>query len=344
MKPSLTVLSLALLALTAPAQDLPKPAPELQRLAPLIGHWQGGGTAQMGPGEPTNWESHSTFAWALGGYFVQEDTVVRFGGMPEPLVMRSYLGWDPANRTFVSAGIDNDGNVGVNRMEMPEDGTFVTLIQRVQGGQLYFERYTTRLSGDTSKFSIDMMTAAGPSMQLVGGTMKRAGEGASTSLEGGPFASAPEPELKQLAKSAGTFDVKATMVMMPGMPEMTIAGTDVVEPVFGGNIVHVHTTGMAEGQPERYVGELFYGFDERRRGIVALYVSNMGEVGEMTGTFSDDARQFILTSSSSLMGQPLAQRMVMHMDDSGAPERASGHCLFGAAEPYESWRATYTRK
>src|SRR5690606_34502804 len=87
MQPSLSVLTLTALcfALAVPAQEdpelaMPEPAPELKKLEPLIGHWQGSGTARMGPGEPTPWEAHSSYAWALGGFFVQEDTVVRFEG------------------------------------------------------------------------------------------------------------------------------------------------------------------------------------------------------------------------------------------------------------------------
>src|SRR5690606_36889885 len=146
----------------------------------------------------------------------------------------------------------------------------------------------------------------------------------------GAFMAAPGPELQQLARSVGTYDVHAKMVMTPGATAMSITGVDEVESLFGGNVVHVRPTGGAEGHPEQYVGELFYGFDEGRDGVVALYVSNMGEVGEMIGVFAADHRQFILTSSSPLMGQPCAQRMVLHLDAKGAPERAVGHCLLGA--------------
>ena len=346
MNPSLIVPSLAtcFVALAAPAQDLPGPAPELQKLAPLIGHWQGSGTARMGPGEPTTWESHSTYAWVLGDFFVQEDTVVRFRGMPEPLVMRAYLGWDPAKRTFVSAGADNGGHVRVNRMEIPEDEAFVTLVQRVHDGQLVCERFTSRVRGDTAEFSIDAMSGAAPAMRVVEGTMKRVDEPAPTSLEAGAFMAAPGPELRQLARSVGTYDVHAKMVMTPGVPAMTITGVDEIASHFGGNVVHVHTTGVAEGHPGQYVGEVFYGFDAGRDGVVALYVSNMGEVGEMSGVFAADHRQFILTSSSPWMGQSLAQRMVMHLDADGAPERTVGHYLLGAEAPFESWSATYTKR
>lgn len=334
----------AMLGSLAFAQEMPTPAPELQKLAPLIGSWGGSGTAQMGPGEPSKWDSRSTYSWTLGKFFVQEDTVVRFNGMPDPLVLRCYLGWDPATRSYVSADIDNDGHVGVNRIEIPEDGAVVKLAQRVQDGQIYLERYTSRVHGDTLEYSIDMMGSAGDPMQLVKGTLRRVDESAPKALAAGRFTAAPNAGVLRLGKTAGTFDVKAKMIMVPGTPAMEITGVDTVKPLFGGNVVHVHTTGVAEGQPDEYVGELFYGFDERRNGIVALYLSNMGEVGEMMGSFSDDHRQFILTSSAPYMGQPCSQRMVMQLDANGAPESAVGHCLLGSTEPYESWTATYKKR
>lgn len=326
------------------AQEMPKPAPELQKLAPLIGSWHGAGTAQMGPGAASKWESQSTYAWALGDFFVQEDTVVTFSDMARPLVMRNYLGWDAENARYVSIGCDNEGTVGANRLEMMDDGSMVQLVEGFHEGRCYFERYSSRVNGDEMTFSIDMMRAEGPAGQAVQGTMKRTDKPAPVAMNAGAFMAPPAPAITKLAKSAGTFDVKATMIMAPGAPQMNITGTDVVKPVFDGTIVHVHTTGAAEGQPGEYVGELFYGFDAKQGCIRAVYVSNMGEVGEMTGTFTDGDKSFVLTSSMRYQGQPCVQRMVMEFGADGAPTKAVGHVMMGTAEPYESWKATYTKK
>lgn len=339
-------LSLTPLSLQAVAQETPKPAPELQKYAPLIGHWQGSGTAKMGgpEAEASDWESHSTYSWALGDFFVQEDTVVRFEDMPEPLVMRSYLGWDGENERYVSVGVDNDGTVGLNPIEFLPDGTIVQMMYRVHMGQGYLERYSSKVTGDSMTFAIDMMSGAGPAMDGVRGSMKRVDERAPMALDASSFTAEPGEEILRLAKTAGTWDVKATMVMMPGMPKMDVIGVDVVKPLFDGTIVHVHTAGEAVGMPEKYVGELFYGYDEASKGIRAVYVSNMGEIGAMDGAFSADGKQFILTAAMRYMGQPCVSRMMMQLDANGAPTGAIGHCMLGASEPYENWNATYTRR
>jgi len=340
------LVALPLLALPglAVAQEIPKPAPQLQKLAPLIGSWHGTGTAQMGPGEPSKWESDHTYAWALGNFFVQEDTVVRFEGMPKPLVMRSYHGWDGENNRFVTVGADNDGSAKVNGLQFMEDGSMVQFVESYHEGQTYFERYTTKVDGDSMTFAIDMIGLVGPAAQAVKGTMKRTDKQTPAALDASAFTATAPAAIRQLGKTAGTYSVKASMIMMPGTPPMKITGQDEVQTLFDGNIVHVHTTGTAEGSPEQYVGEVFYGFDHRQGCISAVYVSNMGEVGEMTGHFTPDNKSLILTSALQYMGQPCVQRMMMELGDDGTPTKAIGNTIVGTAAPYESWNATYTKK
>lgn len=343
----LSVLALFLVGhstLLAQEPEVPKPAPELQKFAPLIGNWQGSGTAEMAPGQTSQWQSRSTYAWALDNFYVQEDTTVTFADMAKPLVMRSYLGWDAENQHYVAIGVDNDGTVGKARIDIQPDGTMVRMVESFHEGQHYLERYTSKVDGDQASFAIDIMPAMGPSATMVKGTMKRSDKPASMAMNAGAFTATPAPAIAQLAKSAGTFDVTAKMIMMPGMPAMNITGQDVVKPLFDGTIVHVHTTGTAEGSPEQYVGELFYGFDQQHGCVRAVFVSNMGEIGEMTGHFTDDNQSFILTAAAQYMGQPSVQRMVMECNADGSPKKAVGHTMIGTAPPYESWTATYTRK
>lgn len=340
----ITLTTLATLAGHASAQETPTPAAELQKYAPLIGHWQGSGTAQMGPGEPSKWESRSSYSWALDKFFVQEDTVVKFADMPKPLVMRAYLGWDAENQRYVSVAIDNDGGVGVSQLVFADDGAMVQILEKVQDGQTFIERYSSKVTGDTMTFAIDMMGLSGPSTQAVKGSMRRVDKAAPLALDASSFTSKAGPAILQVGKSAGTFAVKATMTMAPGMPEMNISGTDVVSALFDGTIVHVHTTGTAEGLPGNYIGELFYGIDPKTQGLTAVIVSNMGEVGQMNCTFTADNKQLIFTSTMHTMGQPSVQHMIMDLDDSGAPTKAVGHSITGNTAPLKGWNATYTKK
>lgn len=329
---------------TATAQEMPAPAPELQKYAPLIGNWRGTGTAQMGPGEPSKWDSHSTYSWALGKFFVQEDTVVRFEGMQKPLAMRVYYGWDAENAHHVAIGVDNDGSVDKHRVEFADDGTMVQFTDSHHEGQRHLQRYSSKIDGDSMTFAIDTIGVLGPSSQPVKGKMTRTDKQAPMALEASAFTATAAAPIVQLGKTSGTYAVKASMVMMPGAPAMDITGQDQVKTLFDGTIVHVHTTGKAAGSPEEYVGELFYGFDAAHDRIRAVYVSNMGEIGEMAGAFSQDGTSFILSSAMRYMGQPCVQRMVMELDENGAPTKAVGHTIIGTAAPFESWNATYTRK
>jgi hypothetical protein len=337
-------LTLVWIAAAAVAQEAPKPAPELQKLAPLIGNWQGSGTASMGPGEPSKWQAHSTYAWALGNHFVQEDTVVTFADMDKPIVIRSYLGWDRENQRYAVVSASNEGEAGVHRLELEADGTMVQMISKFRDGKSFIERWSSRIDGDSMQLAADVLMAQDASKQVVTGTMQRVVKPAPLAMNASAFMATPVTAMQRLAKTAGTYDVKATMTMMPGTPEMKITGTDVVTLLFDGTIVHVRSTGTAEGMPDQYDAQLFYGWNARDKCITAAMVSNMGEVGEMTGRFTEDGRQFVLTAAATFMGQPCVQRMVLNVDSTGAAATASGHCLLGTAAPFESWKSTYTKQ
>jgi hypothetical protein len=45
-----------------------------------------------------------------------------------------------------------------------------------------------------------------------------------------------------------------------------------------------------------------------------------------------------------MRGQPMAQRMLLSFDAAGRAAGAVSHTLIGAAEPFESFRATYTAR
>ena len=346
MKTSLLVpFPFLLMLAAAAAQEIPVPTPaeELQKLAPLIGNWHGTGTAMMGPGGPSSWEAQSTYAWSLDKFFVQEDTVVRFADMAKPLVFRVYYGWDAENKHYVVVAIDNDGNVGVRRLDILGDGTMVQMKQTFHEGQTFLERDSTKVTGNQMELTLDALAAVGPSTRVVDGKMTRTDKAQPMAMDASAFTAGPAPQIVQLGKTAGTYTVQGSMVMMPGAPAMKITGQDQVTALFDGTIVHVHTTGTADGLPGGYVGELFYGFDARRGCIRAVFVCNTGEVGDMEGRFTPDGKNFVLTSAQTFMGQPCAQSMVLDLGADGAVTHSVGHMLLGTGAPFESWNTTYTR-
>ena len=58
----------------AAAQDMDmSPVKQLQRFAPLIGVWEGGGVSTSGrDGPEMAWSARASVGWILGGHFVRE--------------------------------------------------------------------------------------------------------------------------------------------------------------------------------------------------------------------------------------------------------------------------------
>lgn len=333
----------------ASAQDemaAPQPAAELAKLAPFVGNWEGSGEATFGPGQPpTKWKGHGTHRWSHEGHFLQEDFVLHFDGLPMPMVMRSYLGWDRERSRYAMIKVVSNGQVGLHDLVLLPNGGIYEMQVHHQDGVPYAERSVMRIDGGKLVHSIDLFLAEGASMRVVDAVFKRSEKPCEAPLDTPPFPGiAPHAEVKKLARVHGTYAVQGTMIMAPGMPPMKIGGTDAFVSIFGGVAMLAHTDGAAEGMPGTYVSDGFFGYDDARGCLVMASVSNMGEIMLLEYRFADGDRALIGMMAGSYMGAPTAMRYVIDLDEQGALVRGSGHSLIGTAAPFESYTATYTKK
>ena len=109
-----------------------------------------------------------------------------------------------------------------------------------------------------------------------------------------------------------------------------------------GVLFHGRAEGAAEGMPGKYVGEVFWAHDPRRRGLVGVYLSNMGEIMSMDGRWTADG-QLLSTANGLYMGKVMVQRMLMQFGSDGAAKSANAHTIVDTAAPYESFQAKYER-
>jgi len=199
------------------------------------------------------------------------------------------------------------------------------------------------VKGDTLTHTVDLLLPQGPSLAMVAGSFRRGGEGFAGNFDSPAFNGAtPHADLSRLTKSAGDYKTEGQMVMAPGSPPIKIGGVDRFRPVFGGVIFYGHTEGAAEGMPGKYVGEVFWAHDPRRRSLVAVYLSNMGEIMSMDGRWTTDG-QLLSTSNGLYMGKVMVQRMLMQFGTDGAAKSANAHTIVDTAAPYESFQAKYER-
>lgn len=335
--------AVVLLPVAVAQQGMPEPAPELKKFAPMVGSWAGSGTASMGPGAPTKWTARGSYGWCLDGQFLQEDFEITFEGMSMPMVFRAYYGWDREHGRYVSAIANNAGVAELHEVYWLADGTMMQMMRQHQAGLPYAERTHARVVGEAMQTTIDVLMPEQASTQVVEGTLTRTDTAYTVDWKAKGWQGAmPAPELQQLLRSAGDYDVTGAVVMGPGLPEAKITGTDAFRGVFGDTLFHGSTIGSMEGTPGTYRGEVFWSFDAVRKCLHAVYVSNMGEVMAMDGWWVGD--QLVSSFAGTMGGTPLVQQMVMSFDDEGRARDALSRSISGAGAPFESFRAKYTAK
>ena len=206
------------LATLAPAQEPPKPAAELQQLAAFVGNWQGEGTMTEPGNVVTKWKGIGTYQWALDGHFVREDFRIEFEGMPVPVVMHGYLGWDREQQRFVHLHVSSAGEAALHTMAVA-GGAATSFSLHEQGGMAYSQRMVFAVKGDTLSHTVELLLPQGPSLAMVAGSFRRGGDGFAGNFDSPAFNGAvPHADLARLTKSAGVYQTQGQMVMAPGMP------------------------------------------------------------------------------------------------------------------------------
>jgi hypothetical protein len=109
----------------APTPAPPKPAPELQKLAFLVGDWIHDETVHpgpMGPGGPG--KGRSKTQWILGDHHLYVNYVSRNAAMGT-LEARGLIGWDPDGKAYRMDWYDNMGAAIHYRGDFTPEGTLV---------------------------------------------------------------------------------------------------------------------------------------------------------------------------------------------------------------------------
>ncbi|MBL8857801.1 MAG: DUF1579 family protein [Planctomycetes bacterium] len=342
-----SLLFLLLLAPGVQAQEgAPKPAAELQKLAPLVGNWSGSGTAAFGPGAPpVKWEAHATYRWCLDKFFLQEDFKITFEGVPAPFLERGIHGWDSERQSFVAVKVDNRGMARFDQTAMLADGTLLQFMEQKQVGTPFTERQRTRVVDGKLHFRVDLLMAEGASTQFLDGLLEPTDKVCDVAFTSPTFlGETPAEPMQKLARVAGVYDMHGSVVVAPGVPALKIAGTETFESAFGGTVLYGHSNGKAEGMTGSYHAEVFWAYDADRRTFINVFASNMGEIGVMDSRFTADGKTLISTAAGTRGGEPLVVRYTMNLDDKGAVVSGSCHSIQGLGAPAETFTATYKRR
>ena len=132
-------------ASAAPA--LPKPGPEVQKLAFLVGDWVHEETFHPGPMSPGGaGKGRSKSAWTLGDHHVY--TIYTTNTPMGKLEARGMFGWDPEKKVYRLAWFDNMGSANVFHGDFDAAGALVMGTEYSFQGQQLKERITIAKAAD----------------------------------------------------------------------------------------------------------------------------------------------------------------------------------------------------
>jgi len=334
--------ALTALAAAVPAQEAPPPSPKLKAFDGLVGYWEGKGEVVQMQGQPaTPWTATIAFQPILDGYFFQEDVEVQVGA-PTPLQMRTIYGWDAENERYVAFGLGNTGESHYGTADFPEPGVMVTGHAGPMQGTFGVNRVVWRFGDGKMRFHADRANGAGAFFVEVQGAFQRIDaapkSAAEASFVGVPIAT----QITKLApRLTGTYSIRGAMRMTPDMPEMKITGTETIALAFGGHAVTMVVEGNADGGPP-YVGHNYMVWNAADSCYDFVGFDNMGMCGKMSA-WMVDADTIVAVHGGKEMGQPVAARATMKIGKAGLASWTN-HSIVGAAEPMQSFHATYTRE
>ncbi|MEM7202193.1 MAG: DUF1579 family protein [Planctomycetota bacterium] len=346
MRKSPIFVSSLLLAAHLTGQGMPAPAQQVDHFDPLVGSWRGTGSAVMEPGAPPmNWTAATRAAKTLGDHWVREDTSIEFGGSMPPLLFRSFYGWDAERQQHVAYMIANDGTGDVVDVRVAERA-FHYSNRRLEDGREMFDHWTVRWAEDGNSYEmIGRRSIEGGDMFLhVQGNYTRADDAKpkATDAAFSPMGQPDTQHMDKFANAVGTYRMEGKVRMTPSMPTMPVLATEDVSLVWGGTMLEMKVEGDPSpmGVYEGW-GALFW--DAGKGCYTNLWLSNMGECAESRAWWLDDTTLAFFEARQA-MGQPMAARTLMMMDEHGAFDEMETHSLTGEADPMVSFDAQYTKQ
>ncbi len=336
----------------APAQEgaepgammMPAPAKELAKLQMMIGEFEGDGVATAEPGAaPMEWTARSSVRKSMGGHWIIEETRIEFGGgaMP-PLYFRSYTGWDRERKHFVSYSVSNMGAVSRTRLRALPNNRFLVAGVHTEEGKTVVEQTLVEYGKKGYEFISKRGVDGAALADHVKGSFRRIDKAKVQIAEAAFPMPSPNPQLAKLKGMVGSYSMKGSMVPMPGMSEVPIAGSQDISLVFGGQVLWFEAKG-APISGFSYEGFAAMAWDKNRNCYRMIYVNNMGESGISDAMYEDQSRQLAVFATAPMMGRLASHRSVMQLAKDGTIQNSLDEIMLGKEKTYVPFKATYTR-
>lgn len=93
------------------SDDVPRPGPEHEALAPFVGRWRTRGEVRASGSTPAlEIAGTDAYEWLPGGFFLLHRVDVRIGG--DPVQAIEIIGWDAEAGTYFMRSYDSQGGTG----------------------------------------------------------------------------------------------------------------------------------------------------------------------------------------------------------------------------------------
>lgn len=326
------------------AQEMPTPPAELAKFERLLGNWTGTGKATMEPGsEGGSWTATSSYKKAMGGFFIQEETVIDVGPGAPNLAFRSFFGYDRENGRYMSCTLNNMGAPSAAEIHWADDDTLVSIETSIEAGQFIIDRWVTKLGKDAYSFVGYRTIGSGQPFVHVEGRMTRTDKPVDARAISAAASFVPVgPQMQRLNRMAGKYRLEGTYQPGPELPVMEIAGLETFEPVFGGAALVATVLGDEAPGIGVYEAWMAMGWNESKGCYTSVHVNNMGEIAcaEMRWV----GETLVSTYESLMSGSPSVMRSVLEVDAKGLLTKGQAHLLVGAHAPLEAFQARYQRQ
>ncbi|GEM_PF-2903468 len=347
----LLVSSALLFPLALPAQEEgspppgpPGPAPEMKKLEPMLGHFEGEGFFVGEAGGPRMpWKAVSVVRKVLGGHWQVEDTVIEFEarGLPK-LYFHTYTGWDRERKRYVIYMTGNTGRADRMDLEILGDGRILTSSSMIEEGKRVLEWNLSEYDDKGFRFVDKRSVDGADPFVSIQGRFLRVGKVEAEFVDAAFPTPKPVPELAALRGIAGKYRLKGAVIPMPGMEEMPISGVQTVRSVFSGRVLFFESIGDPM-QGFRYRDFATLAWDPEIRSFRLFFVNNVGEHGFFRSRFDPKTRTLVSFSSGPMMGRLAAHRSEMRLAEDGSILSSSDVLLLGNLDPYTAFKAAYER-
>ncbi|MBI4881233.1 MAG: DUF1579 family protein, partial [Planctomycetes bacterium] len=291
--------------------------------------------------EPGTWTSRSQVKKAMGGFFLEELTVIDAGpAAPAPIVFRSFYGYDAERGKYMSCGVGNMGMVSLSEIHWVDENTMVSAQSAIEDGSFVTDRWITTLEADGSSFVGQRAVGGGEFFEHVQGQMRRSEEPfEAPDLETAPGLAPAGPEMQRLNRMAGRYRLSGSFQIMPGAPPMEVSGDERMRPLFGGCVLEATVHGDPIPEFGGYEAWAAFAWDPAEECYACVYVNSMGEISKSEARWVGDC--LVSTHAVLRTGQPSVSRGIVFTNERGAITKVLSHSIVGDEAPFQDFEGTY---